>query len=116
MNKQRLLFCCLLLLILNFSRSVISIRSQDVPPSTTLQLRRQELADRIAERERLTTTGDALALVQVKNRIAELQLQLCALDDAVTESQASLDLARQFAGSANATLLGDTLNVAADAR
>ena len=116
MNKQRLLFCFLLLLILNFSRSAISVRSQDVPPSATLQLRRQELSDRIAERERLLTTGDVLALVQVKNRIAELQVQLCALDDAVTESQASLDLARQFAGTANATLLGDTLNLAADAR
>jgi len=116
MNKQRLLFCCLLLLILNFSRSAISVQSQDVPPSGTLQLRRQELADRIAERERLLTTGDTVALVQVRNRIAELQLQLCDLDAAVTESQASLDLARQFAGTSNASLLGDTLNLAAEAR
>src|SRR6476661_614396 len=116
MNKQRLLFCCLLLLILNFSRSAISVQSQDIPPSGTLQSSRQELANRIAERERLLTTGDALALVQVRNRIAELQLQLCDLDAAVSESQASLDLAKQFAGTSNATLLADTLNLAAEAR
>src|SRR3954468_2767300 len=116
MKKRPLFFCCLLLLLVNFSRTAIPVQSQDAPPSTTLQSRRQELADRIAERERLLTTGDALALVQVRNRITELQLQLFDLDAALVESQASLDLARQFAGTSNATLLADTLNLAADAR
>src|SRR6185369_5306290 len=102
--------------ILNFSRTAIPVQSQDAPPSTTLQSRRQELADRIAERDQLLTTGDALALVQVRNRITELQLQLFDLDAALVESQASLDLARQFAETSNATLLADTLNLAADAR
>jgi CHAT domain-containing protein len=116
MKKRPLFFCCLLLLILNFSRPAVPVQSQDAPPSTTLQSRRQELADRIAEREQLLTTGDAVALVQVRNRITELQLQLFDLDPALVESQASLDLARQFAGTSNATLLADTLNLAADAR
>ena len=114
MNKRRLFFCCLLLLILNFSRSAIPVQSQDAPPSSTLQSRRQELSEQIAERERLLTTGDTLALVRVRNRITELQLLLCDLDTALAESQASLDLARQFAGTSNATLLADTLMLAAD--
>lgn len=115
MNKKRLSFCCLLLLILNFSRSAIPVQSQDAPVSSTLQSRKQELSEQIAERERLLPTGDALALVRVRNRITELQLLLCDLDAAVAESQASLDLARQFAGTTNASLLADTLTVAADA-
>ena len=115
MNKRRLFLCCLLLLILNFSRTAIPVQSQDAP-SSTLQSRRQELADRIAERDGLLTSGDALALVQVRNRITELQLQLFDLEAALAESQASLDLARQFAGTANAIVLADTLNLAADAR
>ena len=105
MNKKRLFFCCLLLLILNFSRSAIPVQSQDAPPSSTLQSRRQELSEQIAERERLLTTEDTLALVRVRNRITELQLLLCDLDAALSESQASLDRARQFAGTSNATLL-----------
>jgi CHAT domain-containing protein len=116
MNKWRLFFCCLLLLILNFSRSAIPVQSQDAPPSSTLQSRRLELSDQIAERERLLAAGDVLALVRVRNRITELQLQLSDLDAALPESQASLDLARQFAGTSNATLLADTLNLAADVR
>ncbi len=115
MKKRPLFFCCLLLLILNFSRTAIPVQSQDAPPATTLQSRKQELADRIAEREQLLITGDALALVQVRNRITELELQLFDLDAALVESQASLDLARQFAGTSNATVLADTLNLAADA-
>jgi CHAT domain-containing protein len=115
MNKKRLFFCCLLLLILNFSRSAIPVQSQDAPVSSTLQSRKQELSEQIAERERLLPTGDALALVRVRNRITELQLLLCDLDAAVVESQASLDLARQFAGTSNATLLADTLTLSADA-
>src|SRR5690349_10115995 len=114
MNKWRLLLSCLLLLILNFSRTAIPVQSQDAPPSSTLQARRQELADRIAERDQLLTAGDPVALVQVRNRIAELELQLFDLDAALAESQASLDLARQFAGTSNATLLVDTLDLAAD--
>lgn len=114
MNKRRLFLCCLLLLILNFSRSAIPVQSQDAPPSRTLQSRKQELSEQIAERERLLTTGDTLALVRVRNRITELQLLLCDLDAALAESQASLDLAGQFAGTSNATLLADTLALAAD--
>src|SRR5689334_15406335 len=114
MKKWRLLLCCLLLLIVNFSRTAIPVQSQDAPPSSTLQSRRQELADRIAERDQLLTAGDPVALVQVRNRITELDLQLCDVDAAVAESQASLDLARQFAGTSNAALLVDTLDLAAD--
>ena len=115
MNKRRLFFGCLLLLILNFSRSAIPVQSQDAPLSSTLQSRKQELSEQIAERERLLPTGDALALVRVRNRITELQLLLCDFAAAVTESQASLALARQFAGTGNATSLADTLTLSADA-
>ena len=116
MNKRYLFLCCLLLLILNFSRSAIPVQSQDAPPSSTLQARRQELSEKIAEREQLLASGDALALVRVRNRITELQLLLCDLDAAVTESQASLELARQFAGTSNALLLVDTLTLSAEVR
>ena len=115
MNKRRLFCFCLLLLILNFSPSAIPVHSQDAPVSSTLQSRKQELADRIAERERLLTTGDTPALVRVRNRITELQFLFCDLNAALAESQASLDLARQFAGTPNATLLADTLTLSADA-
>jgi CHAT domain-containing protein len=67
----------------------------------------------IAERERLLSLGDIVSLVQVRNKITELDLKLSDLEAALTESQAALELARQLPTTTNASLLVDTLTLCA---
>lgn len=112
MNKfRRLIFICLILLIHSWSRSAIPARAADEPIESlvTVQSRRDALIRLNAERDRLLQTNDLVSLVKVSNQIAELHLKLCDLDSALTAAMVSLDVARHFAGTSDATLLVDTL-------
>jgi CHAT domain-containing protein/uncharacterized protein HemY len=110
---RRLIFCCLILLIHSGSRSAIPAGAAGEPIESliTVQSRREALARLIAERDRLLQTSDRVSLVKVSNQIAEIHLKLCDLDSAVTSALASLEVARQFAGTTDATLLVDTLTL-----
>lgn len=106
-----IVFCCLLILISDFSRSAVPAQVQDdsIEGLFTVQSRRDALAQAIAEREQLRDAGNPVSLVKVSNRIAELQLKLCDLDAALEAVTESLRTARHFAGTTDATLLVDTL-------
>ena len=110
---RRLILCCLLVLVHYSSRSAIPAAASDAPTEelVTVQSRRDALARLIAERDQLLQTSDRVSLVKVTNQIAEIQLKLCDLDSAINAATASLGVARNFAGTSDATLLVDTLNL-----
>jgi len=108
MRKLGLILCCLLF-IDNFSHSAISVRAQEpVESYVTVQSRRDALSRLIAERARLVEAGDRVALVKVSNQIAELHVKLFELDAALAAVTDSLAVARQLAGTSDATSLVDT--------
>src|SRR5690242_7319920 len=76
---------------------------------TTLEARREALAERLTRRPQVEASGDRVALVQLNNEIVQLQLKLWDMNAAAQEAKNSLDLAEQLAGTANASLLADTL-------
>lgn len=110
-NFSRLIFGCLLIVFACFSRSAVPAQVQDesIEGLLTVQSRRNALTLAIAEREQWRNAGNNVSFVQTSNRIAELHLKLCELDLAQSAATESLGIARQFAGTANASLLADTL-------
>lgn len=115
MNKTwRSFFCCLLLLA-NFSRSAIPVKSKDEPIESlnTVATRQQRLTELIAEREQAKGAGDQATVIKLSNEIVELYLKLFEFDSALTQSQGSLATARSVAGSGDARLLVDTLILSA---
>ena len=110
MKHFSLIIGCLLLLMTP-SRSAVSaqVLTKPVESLVTIQSRREALSQLTAERERLLTSGDQVSLIKVSNQVVELHLRLFELDAAVAAANASLKIARQFAGTPEATLLADTL-------
>ncbi len=106
-----LIFFCVLILISDFSHSAVSAQVQDEPIEglLTVQSRKDALARATAEREQSRAADDPVSFVKVSNRITELQLKLCDLDATLEAATESLQTARHFAGTNNATLLVDTL-------
>ena len=80
---------------------------------TTAAARRAALAERLSQRPEVEASGDRAALVQLNNEIVQLYLKLWDMNSAAQEAQCALDVAEQLAGSANASLLVDTLVLSA---
>ena len=103
---------CLVLLAIAFT--VIPAQEEDWARGlTSIQSRKQALIELLAERERLEEAGDNVALVKVITRIGELHLKLYDLDSALAAANDARQLAGQFRGSQNETLLIDTLTFSA---
>jgi CHAT domain-containing protein len=80
---------------------------------TTVQARREKLAQLLTERDQAHAGSDRVADVQLSNQIVELYIKLCEFDYALTESARSLAIARTLSGSGEGKLLVDTLTLAA---
>ena len=76
---------------------------------TTIAARRAALTERLAQRPEVEASGDRAALVRLNNEIVQLYLKLWDMNSAAQEAQSALDVAEQLAGTANASLLVDTL-------
>lgn len=76
---------------------------------TTVAARRAALTERLAQRPEVEASGDRAALVQLNNEIVQLYLKLWDMNSAAQEAQNALDVAEQLAGTADASLLVDTL-------
>ena len=76
---------------------------------TTAAARRAALAERLGRRPQVEAAGDPVALVELDNEIVQLYLKFWDTNSAAQEAQNSLQLAEQFAGSVNESLLVDTL-------
>jgi len=112
MRNLCLIFCCLLF-IDTLSHPAISVLAQEEPVESyvTVQSRRDALSRLLAERAGLVEGGDRVALVKVSNQIAELHVRLFDFDAALAAATDSLAVARQLAGTPDATSLVDTLTL-----
>lgn len=116
MIKPPLLFRTLVLLacILAFTPAPTRPTDDDLVRSlTTVAARREMLTQLLAQRTQLEASGNTAELVRVTNQIIQIYLKLFDLDAAAAETQHSLSLAEQLAGSNEATVLVDTLVLAA---
>ncbi len=84
---------------------------QPIESLVTVQSRRDELSRLASERKRLLDTQDTTSLLRVSNAIAELQLKLSELDEALGTATESVNIATSFTGANHANLLVDTLIV-----
>ena len=116
MIKPRLLFRMLVLPACILAFTPAATRSNDdhlMRSLTTVAARRQMLTQLLAQRTQLEATGNTAEFVRVNNQIVQIDLKLFDLDAAATEIQHSLNLAEQLAGSSDATVVVDTLVLAA---
>ena len=112
MIKPRRLLCCILLL-LTCSSGVVHTTGRnpdDLARSlTSVAARNEKLVELGTRQAELQAAGDKAEFVQVTNEMVALYLKLCDLEFALKESQKSLAVAEELAGSDQATLLVDTL-------
>jgi len=116
MIKPPLLFRMLVLLacILAFTPAPTRPTDDDLVRSlTTIAARREMLTQLLAQRTQVEATGNTAELVRINNQIVQLDLKLFDLDAAAAETEHSLSLAEQLAGTSDATVLVDTLVLAA---
>lgn len=116
MSRSPRLFlrCFLLLAYILFVAPIPAQQQQDDPTQhlTTVEARRLALAELIERRDLLeATTGNEVELIGVLNQITKLQLKFCDLDSALSASERSLHLARQYSSN-SVPLLADTLTLA----
>ncbi len=108
-KPRRLFFRCLLVLACTLAATPAQAQADVGGSLPTLASRQQALAQLLTERVQLETDGEKVALVKAINRIGELQLKLYDLDAALAAANDARQLAQQFSGPENATVLVDTL-------
>ena len=115
MKEVRQLFFCCVVILGSFSDLPVPVQASDEPAKslTTVKARREKLTQLLTEREQSRAADDRIAVVRLSNQISELYLKLCEFDAALTESRASLDVARSIGSTGEGKLLVDTLTLAA---